>query len=157
MAAEVEQRRPYETAMLEMKGRATLDGEGRGFEIAANVADKILSATSIEDVISAAETGPEDLSDLVGTAFNMIGGTLNYAESAEQFRDGGTGFYVIFQCRDARGTDHTVSTGAVNVVFQMKQLERLGVFDNAGELSEQLFTVKSRPTKNGTLYWIGFA
>lgn len=157
MAAEVETRRPYETALLEMKGRANLDGEGRGFEIAANVADQILSADSIEGVIAAAETGPEDVTDLIGVSFKMLGGSLSYLESAEQFRDGGTGFYVVFKCVDSRGTEHTVSTGSVNIVFQMKQLEKLGVFDNEGELSEHLFTVKSRATKRGTLYWIGFA
>lgn len=157
MANEVETRRPYQTALLEMKGRAELDGEGRGFEIAANVADKILTAESIEDIVAAAEEGPEDITEMVGVSFRFIGQSLTYSESAEQFREGGTGYYAIFKCMDSRGNEHTVSTGSVNVVFQLKAFENKGVFDNAGELSKDLFTIKSRPTKRGTLYWVSFA
>lgn len=157
MAKEVETRRPYQTALLEMKGRAELDSEGRGFDIAANVADKILTAESVEDIVAAAETGPEDIADLVGVGFRFIGQTLVYSESAEQFRDGGTGYYAVFKCVDSRGNEHTISTGAVNVVFQLKAFENKGIFDEEGELSKDLFTIKSRPTRRGTLYWIGFA
>jgi hypothetical protein len=153
---EVESRRPYETALLEIKGRAELDSEGNSFDIAAKVADKIMEAGSIEAIIAAAEQGPEDLSDLVGVAFNFMG-SLSYLKSADRFSEGGTGYYVVFQCRDTKGNDHTVSTGAVNVMFQLRAFEKQGMFDNPDVLSSDVFTIKSRPTGRGELYWITFA
>jgi hypothetical protein len=151
----VESRRPYELALAEIKGRAAMDGND-SFEIASNVADKIMSADSLQGIMDAASQGPEDLSDLEGTAFYMVGESLRFAESAEQFREGGTGYYAIFRCLDLNGTEHTVSTGAVNVIFQLRAMEKQGVFD-AGIYSEHAFTVKSRPTKRGTLYRLDFA
>lgn len=152
---EVEVRRPYQTAMLEMKGRAELD-RANGFEIAANVADTIASATSLQEIMDAAKQGPEGLESLEGKAFQFLGSSLRWAESAEQYKEGGVGFYAIFKCVDLSGAEHTVSTGATNVVFQLRQMERLGVFDGDGP-SEQHFTIASRPTKGGTLYRIDFA
>lgn len=154
-AHDVEARRPYQTAILEMAGRVEM-GDVNGFEIAANVADKITEASTLEEIMAAANSGPEGLEDIEGKAFAFLRGSLRYAKSAEQFERGGTGFYVIFDCVDLDGIRHTVSTGSVNVVFQLKAMEKLGVFDGEG-LSERMFTIKSRPTKNGTLYRLDFA
>ena len=155
MSGEVEVRRPHQTAMLEMKGRADMD-QANSFEIAANVADAIASAQTLEEVMEAAKRGPEDMADFVGKAFRMVGSSLRWAESSEQFRDGGVGFYAIFKCVTMDEVEHTISTGATNVVFQLRQMERLGVFDGDGQ-SAAIFTIASRPTKSGTLYRIDFA
>lgn len=152
---ELETRRPFQTALLEIKGRAAMD-QANGFEIAANVADTIASATSLQEVMDAAKQGPEGVENLEGKAFRFIGSSLRWAESAEQYKEGGAGFYAIFKCIDLNDVEHTVSTGATNVIFQLRQMERLGVFDGE-EPSEQHFTIVSRPTKGGTLYRIDFA
>jgi hypothetical protein len=141
--------------MLEMKGRADID-QGNSFEIAANVADAISSAQTLEEVMMAAKRGPEDLSEFVGKSFGVVGSSLRWAESAEQFREGGVGLYAIFDFVTTDGVKHTVSTGATNVIFQLRQMERLGVFDGE-DVSQTAFTIMSRPTRNGTLYRIDFA
>ena len=55
------------------------------------------------------------------------------------------------------GNEHLVSTGATNVVFQLRKLEKLGVFDEVDKVYETYFTIKSRPTGKGTLYRIAYA
>jgi hypothetical protein len=152
---EVVARRPYEIALMEIKGRSSAE-ESNTFEIAVNVADKIMGADSVEGVMDAAGAGPEDLADMEGKPFRFTGYSLRFAESSEQFRGGGTGFYAIFECEDLNRETHTISTGAVNVVFQLKKLEELGVFSVEGQY-DRAFTVRSKPTKNGTLYRIDFA
>ena len=156
MAKEVAEKRPYEVALQEIDGRATLDGEN-SFDIAAEVADKIMSADDLDAVMAAAEQGPEDLEEFVGSSFQFIGGSLRWSVAAEQYREGGTGYYAVFKCRTMNGNDHLVSTGATNVVFQLRKMEKLGVFDNMDQVYETYFTVKSRPTGKGTLYRIAYA
>jgi len=151
-----ETKRPYEVALQEIDGRAALD-EGDSFGIAAEVADKIMSAETLEGVIEAAEQGPEDLEFFTGTSFQFIGGSLRWSHAAEQFREGGTGYYAVFKVVDMKGTEHLVSTGATNVVFQLRKMEKLGVFDEIDVAYPTYFTVKSRPTGKGTLYRISFA
>lgn len=153
---EVEVRRPFQTALLEMKGRAEMD-QGNSFEIAANVADAIASAETLQEIMDAAKRGPEDLADYVGRAFYVVGGSLRYSESAEQYKEGGVGMYAILDFVTTDGVKHTLSTGATNVIFQLRQMERLGVFDGEDVNETQLFTFASRPTRNGTLYRIDFA
>lgn len=153
---EVAQRRPYEDALAEIAQRVEIvKQEGSGFEVAATVADKIMSARTIDDVLAAAEGGPGDLESLVGKTFRFLGGSLSWYEGSEQFREGGTGFYAVFTVRDLRGNDYTISTGATNVVFQLRKLESMGVFENDGELYPYEFTVKVRVTGSGnSLYRI---
>lgn len=152
-ATEIDVRRPYEKALAGIAGRASMDSEGGAFEIAAAVGDKISSADSVQDVLDAAEGGPGDIGELAGRTFRFIGGSLRWYKSAEKFRAGGTGFYAVFDAME-KANQLTISTGATNVVFQLRRLEELGVFDNAGELSADEFTIKYRETANGTLYRI---
>lgn len=148
--------RPYEKTLRELHG-VTQPENSNSFEVAASVADKILTAETIDDVIAAVEQGPGNLEDLVGKAFQFIGGTLSWHRSAEQYKEGGTNFYAVFRVRMLDGEEQMVSTGAVNVVFQLRKFEDLGIFDNPGQLTEKHFTIKSKATGNGTLFSIGYA
>lgn len=154
-STEVETRRPFEIAIAEMRNRADLEGTD-SFTIASNVADKIMTAETVEDVIAAANQGPGDMDALVGKAFKFTG-YLRFQHSAEQFRAGGTGEYAIFDIVDLNGSRRTYTTGATNVVFELKRLEHLGYFADEDWVSQPNFTVRSRPTANGTLYTIDFA
>jgi hypothetical protein len=147
--------RPFQLAMQELADRSELD-KGGGLEIAANVADQILTAQTVEDVIGAPAQGPGNLDDLVGKPFYFTG-YLRFLRSAEQFREGGVGVYVVFDILDMNGNKTVMSTGAVNVVFQLRQMERLGYFASEDWVSDKMFTIRSRPTANGTLYRIDFA
>lgn len=156
-AKAVEKRRPYEEALARMRSRAEIEGnQGSGFEIAANVADQILQADSIEGIIAAAAAGPGSLEDIVGKPF-YFKGYLRVLNSAEQFREGGTGQYVVFDIEDMNGNSATYSTGAVNVVFQLHALELQGYFASEDWKSDKLFTFRSRPTAGGQLFRVDFA
>jgi hypothetical protein len=147
--------RAYELALKEIKGRVET-GDNAGFEVGASVADKILTAVDIEGIIGAVNQGPGSVEDLVGKPFKFTG-YARYANSADQYKEGGTGQYVIFDYVDLNGEKNTVSTGAVNIVFQVRAMEKLGYFNGDDWVSDKLFTVKSKPTANGTLYSVNFA
>lgn len=146
--------RPYERAIREMEGRAEIE-RNNGFEIAASVADKILTAKTVEEAIAAANTS-QSMDDLVGKPFRLTG-YLMVNKSAEQFREGGVGSYVNFSVLDMNNNRKTYGTGAVNVVFTFKRLEELGFFSSEDWVSEQMFTIKSRPTPAGQMYTVDFA
>lgn len=145
--------RPYEQAARDMADMASAESVD-GFAVAADVADKILTAGTVDAVLDAAEGGPGDLADLVGKSFRFIGGQLRWMRSAEKFRSGGFGVYAVFTARLSDGTDVLVSTGAVNVVAQLRALQKpgMGVFGEDGEVSERVFSVACRETANGTLF-----
>jgi hypothetical protein len=155
VASDVATLRPYELALREIKGRVET-GDNAGFEVGAAVADKILTATDIEGVIAAVNQGPGRVEDLVGKPFKFAG-YVRYADSAEQYKEGGTGQYVIFDYIDMNNEKSTVSTGAVNVVFQIRAMEKLGYFNSDDWVSDKLFTIKPKATENGTLYSVNFA
>jgi hypothetical protein len=149
--------RPWEKTVRELHG-VTAPENSDGFEVAASVADKILTAETLDDVINAVQAGPGDLTELVGKAFQFIGGTLSWHRAAEQYREGGTGFYAVFRVMLLDGEEKMISTGANNVIFQLRRMEDFGIFDNPGELTEKHFTVVPRTTGSGTtLFSIGYA
>lgn len=149
--------RPYEQALREIKGRAQAERDGgRSFDIAASVADKILTAETIDEILAIPQQGPEGLDDFVGKAFQFVG-TLSWADSAEQYREGGTGEYVVMKIRTMDEIEHMVSTGATNIVFQLKALENKGMFLSPDEVTERFFTFGARSVASGTLYWLQYA
>lgn len=158
MSKEVAEMRPYELAVKEMAGRAEMEAsDGSAFDIASQVADKILTADSIEAVIGAVGDGPDGLENIQGKPF-FFTGLIRYAKSSEQYREGGVGVYVVFDIVDMQGEKHTVTTGAVNVVFQLRQMEKLGYFGDTDWISDRMFTVRSRITGTGnTLYRVDLA
>lgn len=156
MTKEVEHLRPYELAIREMDGRVAM-GDSSAFEIGAQVADKILQAVTIEDVITAAMSSAGSIDDLVAKPFRFAG-LLRYANAADQYKEGGTGKFVIFDIVDMNGEMSTYQTGAVNIVFQLKQFERLGYFMVESWVSDKVFTIKAKVTGSGnTLLRVDFA
>lgn len=156
MTAEVEQLRPYQLALKEIAGRATMDAVDP-FAVAADVGDKIMQAETIDDILAIPESGPGSLEELTGKMFRFIGGSLRWARSAERYREGGTGVYAFFRCIDNKKNEYSITTGATNVVFQLRALEKKGVFDGEGVIYDFDFTVKCREVSNGSLYWLGAA
>lgn len=146
--------RPWQLAISQIKDEAT---EVDGFTVAQDVADKIMRAETIEDVLGVPENGPGDITDLVGRSFRFLGGP-RYSVGAEKYKEGGTGFYVVFRVLFGDGFDALVSTGATNIVFQLKRITQLGGFGSTeAEPSEMVYTIKSRDTARGTLYWLSAA
>lgn len=146
--------RPWQLALRDIKDEAS---EVDGFAVAADVADKIMRADTIEDVLGIPEAGPGDITSLVGRSFRFLG-TPRYNAGAEKYKEGGTGFYVVFRVLFPDGFDALVSTGATNLIFQLKRITQLGGFGSTeAEPSEHVFTVKARDTARGTLYWLAAA
>lgn len=156
--AEVESRRPYEVAMTKLAARVELEraNGNRSFEVAASVADKILNAESLDDILAAPEQGPDSAENFIGKGFKLRG-MLDWQPAAEQFREGGTGYYVVFRAVDMNGVLHVVSTGATNLVFQFLAMEEKGMFQDEDWESDVYFTIRSRPVPSGTLFWLSYA
>lgn len=146
--------RPWQLAIAEIKSEAS---EVDGFAVAQDVADKIMRAETIDDVLGIPENGPGDITDLVGRSFRFLGGP-RYSVGAEKYKEGGTGFYVVFRVLFSDGFDALISTGATNIIFQMKRLGQLGALGSTeAEPSEMVYTMKCRDTARGTLYWLAAA
>jgi hypothetical protein len=151
-------KRLYEEALGQIKTRTEIErGNNSGFEVAAQVADKILEADTIEGIIAATNQSAGSLEDLVGKPFKFHG-YLRFNESADQYREGGTGFFVIFDVTDMNGNTLVTTTGATNIIFQLKAMEQLGYFSDEDWQSDKLFTIRCRVTGSGnTLYRLDFA
>lgn len=120
------------------------------FDIASVVLDQIANAQTAEEIFAANESGPGDVSDYLGARLGLL--DARYAPSAERFRTGTLGYYVVFDAVDPEGEKVTISCGAPNVVGSVFRLQRLGLF-GPGQAPFYV-TLKGRDTANGTLYTV---
>jgi len=119
------------------------------FEIASIVIDAIASATTPEEIFAANESGPADMADYLNERLQLS--DARYAPSAERYRKGTLGYYVVFDAYDTNGEKVTISTGAPNVVASIYRLQRLNFFSPDAPFPIQ---VRGRDTANGTLYTV---
>jgi hypothetical protein len=139
----VSELRPYEAAIRDLKNRAELEkGSNSAFEIAAEVADKIETAKTIEEIVAAANSGPDSVEDLVGKPF-YLAGYLGIRESSEENKEGGTGQYVTFHYITMDGERKVLTTGATNIVFMTHAFEKMGYFASEEWVSDRIFTVRN--------------
>jgi hypothetical protein len=119
------------------------------FEIASVVLDQIANAQTPEEIFAANESGPADVADYLNQ--RLLVADARYAPSAERFRKGTLGYYVVFDAIDATGEKVTLSCGAPNVVGSVYRLQRLGYI-----APDKPFpvTIRGRDTANGTLYTV---
>lgn len=119
------------------------------FDIASVVLDQIANAQTPEEIFAANESGPGDVSEYLGQTLQVL--DPRYSPSAEKFRKGTLGFYVVFDAVTPSGERVTLSCGAPNVVGSIYRLQRLGMFDDGKTFPLML---KGRETPNGTLYTV---
>lgn len=156
-ASEVETLRPYERMVKQLQFIAKNEAEnGSGFEIAANVVDKMLSVDSddidtlIDGIIGAGKDGPLKAEDMEHKPFLVR--EITWLKSAEAFKDGGYGVYAVVKAIGAVGMDELVfSVGATNVVAALFAMDQKAVFD--GDKNPTL-VIRSRPVPNGKLYYL---
>lgn len=159
-AAEVETLRPYERMVKQLKGIAKIEDEnGRGFDIAANVVDKMLTIESddidalIDGVLSAGEDGPLKAEDMEHRPF--IVREITWLKSAEQFEKGGFGTYAVIKAANPiTMEDILFSVGATNVVAALFAFWQKGVFESE---KNPALVIRSRPTPNGKLFYLARA
>jgi hypothetical protein len=155
--AEIAELRPYQQLVRKLRDVATVE-EDAAFEIAAKVIDEIMVAESIEAVFAANESGPQDAEDYLDKSLGVFG--VRFWRSAEKFRKGTLGFYVVMDYVDFDGNKEMVSVGASNVVASIFRLMELGAggaqivqggFE--GDPDTPIWVkIHGRETPNGTLY-----
>lgn len=159
----VETLRPYERMVKQLRGIAKLEDEnGRGFEIAANVVDKMLTVDTddidalINEVLAAGEDGPLKAEDMEHKPFIVQGSDgITWLKSAEAFEKGGFGTYAVVKCMTPIKMEEIVfSVGATNVVAALYALWRKNVFDSD---KNPILVIRSRPTPNGRLFYLARA
>lgn len=149
--AEVETLRPYERMVKQLQGIAKLESDnGSGFEIAANVVDKMLAAETLDDILAAGKDGPLKAEDMEHKPFLVR--ELSIHKAADAFADGGFGVYYVVACSDAVSlADKVFSVGATNVVAALFAMDQKGVFETD---ENPTLVIRSRPTPNGKLFYL---
>jgi hypothetical protein len=146
--AEIAELRPFARIIYGLRQIAIVD-EDAAFEIAAAVLDEIALADSIEAVFAANEKGPKDAENLLETGLGVF--NVKFWRSAEKFRKGTLGYYVVMDYVDYNGQVDMISVGASNVVGSMFRLAELGAI--TGDKASPLWVkIHGRETPNGTLY-----
>jgi hypothetical protein len=142
------ERRPYQDLIHDLANLAELSS-GDSFDIAANVIDLIMQAGSPEEIFAANESGPADVGEMLGEPIGIL--DCRFRKSAERYREGTLGYYVIFDYVDTQGEKKIASTGAPNVVASLRRFQRLNFIDGVQPL---MIKIKGRETENGTLYTV---
>lgn len=117
------------------------------FDIASIVVDQIATADTAEAIFAANESGPADASEYLNQRLGLL--DARYAPSAEKFRRGTLGYYVVFDAVDPHGEKVTISVGAPNVVASIFRLQQLDLFSPDRPF---FVVIRGRETPNGTLY-----
>lgn len=120
------------------------------FDIASVVVDAIANATSAEEIFAANESGPADMAEYLNQRLNLT--DARFAPSAERFRKGTLGYYVVFDAVDSGGEKVTISCGAPNVVASIFRFYELRLFGDG--VKSFPVSIRGRDTANGTLYTV---
>lgn len=147
--AQYDENRPF-YQLIEKIGHLAEANPMEAFDIASIVIDKIANATTPEEIFAANEQGPADVADYIGRRLGLL--DARFAPSAERFRRGTLGYYVVFDAIDDGGEKVTISCGAPNVVASIYGFYEMRLFS-----PDQPFfiTIRSRDTGEGrTLYTV---
>jgi hypothetical protein len=119
------------------------------FDIASIVIDQIASASTPEEIFAANESGPADAADYLNQRLGLL--DARFSSSAEKYRKGTLGYYVVLDALDPNGEKVTISCGAPNVVASVFRLYQLNLFEPSRPF---WITLRGRETPNGTLYTV---
>lgn len=155
--SEMESLRPYERMVKRLQGIAKMDAEGgSGFDIAANVIDKMLTVSEedndafIDAVLNAGSDGPLKAEDMEHKPFQVR--EIQWFKSAEAFSAGGFGTYAVVKAMNPVTFDEIVfSIGATNVVGTLFAFDQRGIFESD---KNPILVIRSRPTPNGKLFFL---
>jgi hypothetical protein len=148
--AEIAELRPFAQIIYGLRKVAVVD-EDAAFEIAAAVIDEIALADSIEAVFAANEKGPKDAEDYLEASLGVF--NVKFWRSAEKFRKGTLGYYVVLDYVNFDGEADMISVGASNVVASLFRFMQLGAI--TGDKTNPFWVkIHGRETPNGTLYTV---
>jgi hypothetical protein len=148
----VESRRPYELLIAELKELASLGGSNGNFDIASQVVDQIMAATTFDEIVEANASGPVGVkgSDYLGIPLSIY--NVDYFKSDPKYSENSLGVFVVFDVFLDDGTMVKLSTGAPNIVSSFRVLQKKGLFSEEKPLR---LVIKKRDTGNGELFTIG--
>lgn len=160
--AEIAEPRPYERMVKQLQNIAKMESEnGSGFDIAANVIDKMLTIeldgdnfdSFIDGVLGAGADGPMKAEDMEHKPFQVR--EIQWFKSAEAFTAGGFGTYAVVKATNPVTFDEIIfSVGATNVVGTLFAFDQRGVFESD---KNPILVIRSRPTPNGKLFYLARA
>lgn len=101
----------------------------------------IAEADNVDDILSANQTETLRLDDIEDE--NVTVEVVSFHESADEFAEGGWGFFAVMQLADGRA----ITTGAKTVVLKLYQISKVNGFP----LSDVTFTAKR--TRSGYRVW----
>lgn len=159
-STEVEEMRPYQRMVRHLQGMAKINADnGAGFDIAANVVDKMLTVETddieayIDAVLEAGNDGPLKAEDMEGKPFTVQ--EVQFFKSAEMYSEDSLGTYSVAKVVDAISKKESLfSTGATNVVTTLYAFDQKGVFEGP---HNPTLVIRSTPTASGKLYRVARA
>lgn len=122
-------------------------------EVAVQIANRILQAESIDDVLGMADSAGTGARDIVGRPFTIM--ALPVWRKAKEAYKEGSGFFVVLQL-GMKDTNEVipVTTGAANVLAQLYTMQTKGMLPN--DIVMQ-FTEKSANSGNEVLWLAKYA
>lgn len=127
-STEVEYRRPSSVALMreQLQIAASLPDQGSG-AIMDDIQDRILAATSVDDVLAVANQGPQSVQNFVDIPLEVTG--YRVLKSSPQFNDGGLGvFLAIAFVELLTGEEHVITAGGSLLVTQLHKIDNLDGF-----------------------------
>lgn len=134
--------RPYERFTESLLRQATADSTSRAFDVAANQVDKIISATTADEIMNADEGGVVSGQDMEDVDLRIRDYTVG--KSADEF-NATLGVFILMDCINLEtGEEVIVNTGAALIIAKVVALKANGLlpFDAV---------IKGTKTRNGTL------
>jgi len=113
-----------------LAGRAELDrSEANGVEISAGIAEKILSAKSLDDVFEASESSLVGGRDLIDVEQRILGFDIRTSDDPEKQNPlTGNTYLVVHAVRLSNGEPFDWNTSATSLVTMLYKFEQLEAF-----------------------------
>ena len=112
-------------------------------EMAAQAANKMLAADSLDAILAAGEKAGLGAKDIIGQALTIH--SVDWAESSDRF-DAPFGVFAVVHSTDTQDADTVWTTGAGNLVSALRAMELGGHFPVT-------LRVAKRTTGNGELFY----
>lgn len=115
------------------------------------IANRILSAESVDDILAMGETSALSAEDIVDKAFTIL--ETSWHQSAPQYRENSSGVFVVLTCKmDEDGRTEVITSGAENVLAQLYRATKLGGFGDRKMRFRGVLTAQGYTT-----YWLASA
>lgn len=117
-------------------------------EMQMQIASRILSAESVDDVLAAGEGGAASLDTIVGRPFEVT--DISWHRAAEKFRQNSLGVFAVVTVKMLDdGSTNVITSGGTNVLVQLYRMEELG-----GLFGKPMRSRKVETSQGYDTYWL---